>query len=98
LGGRGRRISELEASLQSEFQDSQDYTKKPCLEKPKKKKIIFNYVYMCMSICASWKARGNPLELELLAVLSCPTWAISLQEYVFLTTEPSLQPVNPRKS
>jgi hypothetical protein len=24
--------------LQSEFQDSQDYTEKPCLEKPKKKK------------------------------------------------------------
>jgi hypothetical protein len=36
LGGRGRRISEFEASLiqiQSEFQDSQDYTEKPCLEK-----------------------------------------------------------------
>jgi hypothetical protein len=29
-GGRGRRISE--------FQDSQGYTEKPCLEKPKKKK------------------------------------------------------------
>jgi hypothetical protein len=25
-------------SLQSEFQDSQGYTEKPCLEKPKKKK------------------------------------------------------------
>ena len=24
--------------LQSEFQDSQDYTEKPCLEKPKRKK------------------------------------------------------------
>jgi rRNA processing protein Gar1 len=24
--------------LQSEFQDSQDYTEKPCFEKPKKKK------------------------------------------------------------
>jgi hypothetical protein len=33
LEGRGRRISEFEASLalQSEFQDSQGYTKKPCL-------------------------------------------------------------------
>jgi hypothetical protein len=30
LGGRGRWISE--------FQDSQGYTEKPCLEKPKKKK------------------------------------------------------------
>jgi hypothetical protein len=39
-GGRGRRISEFEASLvyKSEFQDSQGYTEKPCLEKPKKKK------------------------------------------------------------
>jgi hypothetical protein len=40
LGGRGRQISEFEASLQpvlqSEFQDSQGY--KPCVEKPKKKK------------------------------------------------------------
>jgi hypothetical protein len=25
--------------LQSEFQDSQSYTEKPCLEKPKKKKM-----------------------------------------------------------
>jgi hypothetical protein len=32
LGGRGRRISEFEAG-QSELQDSQGYTEKPCLEK-----------------------------------------------------------------
>jgi hypothetical protein len=32
-GGRGRWIS----GLQSEFQDSQGYTEKPCLEKKKKK-------------------------------------------------------------
>jgi hypothetical protein len=33
LGGRGRQISEFEASLvYSEFQDSQGYTKKPCLK------------------------------------------------------------------
>jgi hypothetical protein len=32
LGGRGRPI------LQSEFQDSQGYTEKPCLKKSKKKK------------------------------------------------------------
>jgi hypothetical protein len=50
-GGKGRWISEFEASqrqvdfwvrgqpgLQSEFQDSQGYTKKPCLEKKTKKK------------------------------------------------------------
>jgi hypothetical protein len=38
LGGRGRQISE--------FQDSQDYTEKPCLEKkqtPPPKKIKFNF-------------------------------------------------------
>jgi hypothetical protein len=37
LGGRGRWISEFEASLvyTSEFQDSQGYTEKPCLEKKK---------------------------------------------------------------
>jgi hypothetical protein len=41
LGGRDRWVSEFEASLvslQSEFQDSQGYTEKPCLEKKKKKK------------------------------------------------------------
>jgi hypothetical protein len=35
LGGRGRRIFEFEASLvylQSEFQDNQGYTEKPCLK------------------------------------------------------------------
>jgi hypothetical protein len=39
LGGRGRQISEFEASLvlQSEFQDSQGYTEKTCLKKPKSK-------------------------------------------------------------
>jgi hypothetical protein len=40
LGGRGRRISEFEASLvyRIEFQDSQGYTEKPCLGKIKNKK------------------------------------------------------------
>jgi hypothetical protein len=40
LGGRGRWISEFEASLvyKSEFQDSQSYTEKPRLKKPKKEK------------------------------------------------------------
>jgi hypothetical protein len=40
LGGRGRQISEFKASLiyKSEFQDSQGYTEKPCLEKTKKDK------------------------------------------------------------
>jgi hypothetical protein len=37
LGGRGRQISEFEASLifKSEFQDSQGYTEKPRLERKK---------------------------------------------------------------
>jgi hypothetical protein len=38
LGGRGRRISEFEPVLKSEFQYSQDYTEKTCLEKNKNKK------------------------------------------------------------
>jgi hypothetical protein len=41
LRGRGRWISEFEASLVykvSEFQDSQGYTEKPCLEEKKKTK------------------------------------------------------------
>jgi hypothetical protein len=41
LGGRGRQISEFEASLvyKSVFQDSQQgYTEKPCLEKQKTNK------------------------------------------------------------
>jgi hypothetical protein len=32
--------------LQSEFQDSQGYTEKPCLEKPKKKKKKSNFLTM----------------------------------------------------
>ena len=40
LGGRGRWISEIhgQPDLQSEFQDSQGYTEKPCLEKKQKQK------------------------------------------------------------
>ena len=43
---RGRRISEFDwgqAGLQSEFQDSQGYTEKPCLEK--EKKITFSMIF-----------------------------------------------------
>ena len=43
LGGRGKQISEFKASLvlQSEFQDNQGYTEKPCLTKtnPPKKNL-----------------------------------------------------------
>jgi hypothetical protein len=44
LGGRGRRISEFEASLvyKVEFQDSQGYTEKPYLEKQKQNKKIIS--------------------------------------------------------
>jgi hypothetical protein len=45
LGDRSRQISEFEVSLayiQSEFQDNQDYTEKPCLEKNWKKKDSYN--------------------------------------------------------
>jgi hypothetical protein len=38
LGGRGRRISEFEASLVYRVSSSQGYTEKPCLKIPKKKK------------------------------------------------------------
>jgi hypothetical protein len=39
LGGRGRQISEFEASLvyRVKFQASQGYTEKPCLKKTKTK-------------------------------------------------------------
>jgi hypothetical protein len=42
LGGRGRQVSEFEASLvyKSDFQDSQGYTEKPCLKKIKKKNVF----------------------------------------------------------
>jgi hypothetical protein len=36
--------------LQSEFQDSQGYTEKPCLGKPKKKKKNYPYL-MCVCVC-----------------------------------------------
>ena len=53
LVGRGRKISEFEASLfyKSKFKTSQDYTEKPCLEKLKGRwgtgragKIVLGYL------------------------------------------------------
>jgi hypothetical protein len=43
LGGRGRQISEFEASLvyRVEFQDSQGYTEKPFLKTTTTKRILF---------------------------------------------------------
>jgi hypothetical protein len=43
MGGRGKQISEFEASLvysEGEFQDSQGYTEKPCLENNNKSEQI----------------------------------------------------------
>jgi hypothetical protein len=44
----GRQISEFQASLvyRTEFQDSEEYPEKPCLEKPKT-------LYLCMSVCVN---------------------------------------------
>ena len=36
----GRFLSSRPARLQNEFQDSQGYTEKPCLEKPNKKQVV----------------------------------------------------------
>jgi hypothetical protein len=49
LRGRGRQISEFEASLVyrvSKFQDNQGYTEKPCLETtpaPKKEEVVLDF-------------------------------------------------------
>jgi hypothetical protein len=58
--------------LQSEFQDSQGYTEKPCLEKPKKKKKLLKYV----SLISIWgtgreKRKGAWQQLPCSAVV---TW------------------------
>jgi hypothetical protein len=44
LGGRGRWISEFEASLVYRVSSRTGYTEKPCLEKPKKKKKKKEYL------------------------------------------------------
>jgi hypothetical protein len=46
--GRQRQVNfwvRGQPGLQSEFQDSQGYTEKPCLEKPKKKKKKKEWYY-----------------------------------------------------
>jgi hypothetical protein len=45
--------------LQSEFQDSQGYTEKSCLEKPKKKKKSINQILTCLGQPSSPKTRLN---------------------------------------
>jgi hypothetical protein len=52
--GRQRQVDfwvRGQPGLQSEFQDSQSYTEKPCLEKPKKKKKrVFGWNVMCLDL------------------------------------------------
>jgi hypothetical protein len=53
--GRGRRISEFEASLvYSEFQDSQGYTEKPGLEKIKNKTKGYLAILVHMKSLKRW--------------------------------------------
>jgi hypothetical protein len=72
LGGRGRQISEFKASLglQSEFQDSQGYTEKPCLENKQINKqneifqviifsVIQNSTSYCFDVCRIFPYREN---------------------------------------
>jgi hypothetical protein len=49
-------ISEFKPSLiyKSEFQDSQGYTEKPCLKKPKKKKYIYIYLTALQFPATTW--------------------------------------------
>jgi hypothetical protein len=62
----------------TEFQDSQGYTEKPCLEKNQKKKKFFLLAQVCSCMCAGcvpanlkgWERISDALELELLAVVS----------------------------
>jgi hypothetical protein len=49
----GRQISEFEPGLQSEFQGSQGYTEKPCLEKQKqtnKKSLDFSLFVLLLNV------------------------------------------------
>jgi hypothetical protein len=52
--------------LQSEFQDSQSYTEKPCLEKPKPtnqtNKKIGHSIRKVENHCSRNKKRGHPAE------------------------------------
>jgi hypothetical protein len=66
LGGRGRRISELEASLvYSEFQYSQGYTEKFCLEKKYVIKFEANLVYKVSSRIARATQRNPVLKKKM---------------------------------
>jgi hypothetical protein len=60
----------LSSGLQSEFQDNQGYTEKPCLEKPKKENK-----QTCL-----WKAENDVLSLKAplkLRVLFLTKWRVN---------------------
>jgi hypothetical protein len=48
-----------QCGLQSEFQDSQDYTEKPCIEEPKKKKKKVCLVTILLQNLEHGKTRGG---------------------------------------
>jgi hypothetical protein len=67
LGGRGRQISEFKASLAyREFQDSQDYTEKPYLEKPRGKKFcLFDAYEYTTIVLFRHTRRGHQTPLQM---------------------------------
>jgi hypothetical protein len=77
----GSLLVQGQPSLQSEFQDSQGYTEKPCLDKPKTNKqkimcmsVFFLHVYLCTR-CVSGAGEVRKSirfpELELGATCGC---------------------------
>jgi hypothetical protein len=66
LGGRGRRISEFEASLvyKVSSKDSQGYTEKPCLEKQNKTKNILARKRQTWGIVAPSASGSGVMEME----------------------------------
>jgi hypothetical protein len=74
----GRFLIRGQPDLQSEFQDSQGYTEKPCLEKPKRKKEKEKKP----RIRWGWRAevKDTPLQLYTVAVVVSP--ASSLKRFL----------------
>jgi hypothetical protein len=50
----GKFLSSRQPGLQSEFQDSQGYTEKPCLRKPKQKQKLTNKKEDILSFAGKW--------------------------------------------
>jgi hypothetical protein len=84
LGGRGRQISWVQGQpvLQSEFQESQSYTEKPCLERKEKKKYFWSQRDGLMVKSTSWSSRGPEFTRQLTVcnyiskTLFWPLWAL----------------------